>query len=67
MMRAAERHGEFVTDFAPEGTWLREAKMVSVGRLTAADHAFLLRNEFQVLFVADTARLREGEGALVDL
>ena len=41
MMDAAERHGEFVTDFAPHGARLGEADMVRIGGRGAAEQAWL--------------------------
>ena len=66
MVYAAEGYSEFVADFPPKGSRLSETDVVSVRWLAAADHACLLRDEFQVFFVADTARLGKGEGAFID-
>ena len=52
MMAAAERDGEFVTDFAAERSGLRKAEVVSIGRLPAADETGLDRDEFQMGLVA---------------
>ena len=45
MMAAAQRHGELVADLAAERPALREAQVVGVGRLPAADQARLLGND----------------------
>jgi hypothetical protein len=42
MVAAAEWDGEFVADLAAERPALREAQMVSITRLPAADQARLL-------------------------
>jgi hypothetical protein len=52
LMKAAERHGELVADFASQRTRLREAKMVRIGRFAAAHDARLLGHELDVVFVA---------------
>ena len=66
MMAAAQGHREFVADLAAERWALREAKVVGVRWLPAADQARLLGNETDVIAVADPPRLREGEHALVN-
>jgi len=45
VMRAAERHGEFVADFAAERPRLQVAKMMRIGLFAAADEARLLGDE----------------------
>src|ERR1700691_3807144 len=66
MMATAQWHREFVADLAAEGSALREAYVVSVRWLPAANQTRLLRNEPDVLAVADPPRLREGKHALVN-
>jgi hypothetical protein len=39
MMASAQRHGELVTDLAPQRPLLRKAKMVGIRRLPAANQA----------------------------
>ena len=41
MMPAAERYGELVADFETERSGLREAQVMRIGRLPAADEAGL--------------------------
>ena len=66
MMPTAQWHREFVADLAAECGALREAHMVGVRWLPAADQARLFGNETDVIAVADPARLRKGEHALVN-
>ena len=66
MMGAAKRDGEFITGFTTQSARLREAQMMCVGRLAAAEQAGLLRDKTQVLAVAISAWSAEGENALVD-
>jgi hypothetical protein len=66
MVTATQRNGELVTDFATECRVLREAQMMSVRRLSAANQARLLGNEPDMIAVAQPARLREIENALID-
>ncbi len=61
-----KRHGELVADLAAERPALREAQVVRVRRLAAADQARLLGDESDMVAVADPPRLRQGERALVD-
>ncbi len=49
MMTSAQRHGEFVADFASEGGVLRKPQVMGVARPPAANQAKLLRNRFDVL------------------
>ncbi len=66
MMSSAERYGEFVADLAPERPKLGKANMVRISGLSSADQAGLRRDELQVLLVANTAWLGEGQDAFVD-
>ena len=66
MMAAAQRHRVFIADLAAERWALREAYMVGVRWLPAADQARLFGNETDVIAVANPARLRKGEHALVN-
>jgi hypothetical protein len=66
MVSAAERDGELVADLATERPALCEAEVVGVGRLPSADQAGLLRDVTEVIAVADTPRLGEGECGFVD-
>ena len=67
MMTAAERYGELVADFETERSGLREAQVMRIGRLPAADQAGLRSHESQMGFVAKTLGLGDGENALIDL
>ncbi len=66
MVTSAERDGELVADLAPECPKLGKANMVRIRRLSSTDQAGLRRDELRVLFVANTARLGEGQDPLVD-
>ena len=66
VMRAAERDGEFIADFAAERPRLQVAKMMRVGLFAAADEACLLGHIAKVLAVTIAPRCRNDERALVD-
>ena len=66
VMTAAERDGELVADLAAEGAALCEAQVVGVAGLAPADQARLLGDMPDVIAVADPARFRERQFALVD-
>ena len=66
MVAAAERDSEFVANLAAERPALREAQMVSIARLPAADQARLLRHISDVVTVPNPAWLRERQRTLVD-
>ena len=66
VMHAAERHRELIAHLAAERARLREAQMMRVGGLAAADQAGLLGHEPQMLFVAIAFWLGQREDALVD-
>ena len=65
-MAPAQRHGELIADLAAERAVLREAQMVSICGLPAANQAGLFGNELDVL----RSRKRRGSGtgkpALID-
>jgi hypothetical protein len=58
MMSAAQRDGELIADLASERAALREAQMVRVRRLPAANEARLRGHISDVVAVANAARLR---------
>ena len=58
MMAAAQRHGELIAHLAAECAVLREAQMMGIEGLTAANQAWLLGHELDVVLVANAARLR---------
>ena len=66
MMPATEWDRELIADLAAKRPWLREAQMVRVRGLAAADEARLLHDIAQVLSVAIATRGSEREEALVD-
>ena len=57
MMVAAEGYGELIADFQAQGSGLRKAQVMRIGRLPAADQAGLRGHESQVGFVAKTLGL----------
>jgi hypothetical protein len=67
MMSPAERHSEFVADFATECTRLREAQMVWIGRPAAADQARLPDHMPDMIAVTNAARLGKDKHTLVYL
>jgi hypothetical protein len=67
MMTAAERYGELVADFETERSGLREAQVMRIGWLSAADQAGLGGHEPQMRFVTQPLGLGDGEKALIDL
>jgi hypothetical protein len=66
MMTAAQRHREFVTDLPAQRSALREAKVMSIRGLPSADQAGMGGHELDVLAIAQPARFRKREDALVD-
>jgi len=62
----AQRDRELITDLAPEGRVLCKPQMVGIARLPATDQTRLLGHISDVVPVANSTRLGEGEGALVD-
>ena len=58
MMPAAERHGELVADFSAKRPALGKAQVMGVGRFAAADQASLLRDEADMVAIADAPGLR---------
>src|SRR5262245_55119951 len=67
MMPTAERHGELIADFETDGSRLCKAQVMGIGRLPAADKAWLGGNEFQVCLVPQSFGLCDHELAFVDL
>jgi hypothetical protein len=57
MVPTAQWHSEFIAHLAAECSALREAYVVGVSWLPAADQARLLANEPDVIAVADSSRL----------
>src|SRR4029077_19220588 len=66
VMAAAQRHGEFITDFAPECAVLREAQMMRICGLAAANETGLFGHKPHMIPVTNAARLRIGQMGLVD-
>jgi hypothetical protein len=61
MMSPAERHSEFIADFAPEGARLCEAKMMRIRRRAAADKTWLASDKAQMPLVTAAGGLWERE------
>jgi hypothetical protein len=57
MVSATHGNRELVTDLAPEGSTLREAQMVGIRRLPAANEASLRSHVSDVVAVTNPARL----------
>jgi hypothetical protein len=66
MMSSAQRDGELIADFAPLSLGLGKAEVVGVRGLPAADQTGAVGDRPDVLPVANPARLRQGQQALVD-
>jgi hypothetical protein len=63
VMPAAERDGEFITDFQPDGSRLRKAQVMRVRRLSSAYETWLRGNELQVSLATEPSWFSEDEGA----
>ena len=66
MMASAQRHGELIADLAPKCAALRESEVVGVGRLSTANETGISCDKFDVIAVANPARLWQSQRALVD-
>lgn len=66
MVCATYRHGELVTHLASQSSELSEPDVMGVRRRASAYEARLCRDKPEVLLIADSSRLREGEDALID-
>ncbi len=66
MMPPAQWHCEFVTHLAAKRSRLSEAQMVGVRRPPAADQARLLGNKPDMVAVANSPCLGEGENGFID-
>ena len=66
VMAAAQRHGEFIADFTPECAVLREAQMMRICWLAAANETGLFGHKPHMIPVTNAAWLRIGQMGLVD-
>jgi hypothetical protein len=66
MMPPTQRDGELITDFSPHCAALGKAKVVWIRRLPPANETSLLRDQPEVLSVANPSRLRQRQGGLID-
>ena len=66
VMASAQRYGEFIARLATKRAMLGKAQMMGICGHAAADQAWLLGYEPDVVFVADPAWLGAGQLALVD-
>jgi len=66
VVAAAQGHGELIAGLAAKRPALREAQMMGVAGLAAADQAGLDRDEFEMLPIANTSRFGERECAFVN-
>jgi hypothetical protein len=67
VMRATERHREFIAYLAAKRTSLREAQMVRIRRPATANKTGLFHDVPDVVPITNTARFRERENAFIDL
>ena len=63
----AKRDGEFIAHFCAQRSGLREAQVMRIRGLPATDQTRLRGDKFQVGFIAQSLRFRDGQLALVDL
>jgi len=66
MVSPAERHSKLIAHFQSDPAYLGVSEMVCIRRRPAADEARMPSDKFQMFFVAQAARFRESENALVD-
>ncbi len=66
VVAAAQRDGELVADLAAKCPRLRDAQVMGIAGLAAADQARLAGDKPQMVLIADAPRLGECEGAFVD-
>jgi hypothetical protein len=57
---------ELIADLTAKGRRLGKAQMMGIGRTPAADQASLFRNRFDMLPIANAARHRQCQDALVN-
>jgi len=67
VMRATERHREFIAHFATERTRLREPQMMRIRRPATANKTGLFDYVPDMAPITNTARFRERENAFIDL
>jgi hypothetical protein len=58
VMPAAQGNRELITHPSSEGSALRKSEVVRIGRTPAANHAGMSCDEFHMLSIADSSRLR---------
>ena len=66
MVPSTQGDGELIADLAAERPALREAQMVGIRRSATANQARLLGHISDVIAVANPARLRQSQHALID-
>src|ERR1035441_5591845 len=67
MMAAAERNGELIADFQAQGSGLRKAQVMRIGRLTPTDKTGLRRNKPQMAFVTKAFGFCNRQNAFINL
>jgi hypothetical protein len=67
MVTSAQRDGVFVAHSTADSPWLSKTEMMGVRRPSAADQAWLRRNEPEVRAITVAARFTQREGAFVDV
>ena len=66
MVSTTHGYGELIAHFSCKGAALYKSKVVGIGWPSPANNTGLLGDEFDVLSIADPARLRQGERTFVD-
>jgi hypothetical protein len=66
VVNSAQRYGELVADLEPHRSGLGEPEMVGVGGASTANQTRLRRHKLEVRFVAEAARLADGELTFVN-
>ena len=66
MVAPAEWNGKLIGNFATESTRLSEPKVMSIGRLAAADQASLCCDEFDMIAITDAAGFRDSERTFIN-
>jgi hypothetical protein len=66
MMSAAQRNGELIAHLTAESSALCKSQMVCVRWLSAANQARVPRDKLDMIAVANSARLGQGQLAFVD-
>jgi hypothetical protein len=66
MVSTAQRDSELIADLATERPALREAEVMGIRRLSAANQARVPSDEFDVISITNPAWLKEEQRALIN-